>query len=305
MPTQPTRRGFLQTSVAAALTASALAAADATRPDEAAQAAAKGPRLRKAVKYGMIKPGNTPLEKFELIKRLGFQGVEIDSPSGVDKEAAVKAKEKTGIDIHGVIDSEHWQVRLSDPNPDVRAKALETLKGALRDAKLYGATTALLVPGKVSDPKNENFEQVWERSQEQIRKALPLAKETGVKIAIEVVWNDFITKPEQLVKYVDSFQDPMVGAYFDVSNMIKYGVPPADWIRALGKRMLKFDFKGYNGDTRQWVAIGEGTENWPDVLKALDEVGYRGWATSEVNGGDEKWLKEVSERMDRVLGLKG
>jgi L-ribulose-5-phosphate 3-epimerase len=304
-----TRRGFLQTTVAAAVASAALeatasAAAEAPKPDDAAQAAAKGPRLKKAVKYAMIKAGGTPLEKFELVKRLGFQGVEIDSPSGVDKQAAVEAKKKTGIDIHGVIDSEHWQVRLSDPNPDVRAKALETLKGALRDAKFYGATTALLVPGRVADPKNENFEQVWERSQEQIRKALPLAKELGVKIAIEVVWNDFITKPEQLVKYVDEFNDPMVGAYFDVSNMIKYGVPPADWIRALGKRMLKFDFKGYNGDTKQWVPIGEGTENWPEVLKALDEVGYRGWATSEVNSGDEKWLKEVSERMDRVLGLK-
>ncbi len=292
------------TLASSALAPSALAAADATKPDEAAQAAGKGPRLKKALKYGMIKPGSTPLEKFELIKRLGFQGVEIDSPSGVNREDAVRAKEKTGIDIHGVIDSEHWQVRLSDPSPDVRAKALETLKGALRDAKFYGATTALLVPGRVADPKNENFEQVWERSQEQIRKALPLAKELGVKIASEVVWNDFITKPEQLVKYVDEFNDPMVGAYFDVSNMIKYGVPPADWIRALGKRMLKFDFKGYNGDTKQWVPIGEGTENWPEVLKALDEVGYRGWATSEVNSGDEKWLKEVSERMDRVLGLK-
>ena len=314
MSSRPTRRGFLQTTVAAAVAPAALAAAadDAARAEEAQRAAEaikaaadKGPRLKKAVKYGMIKAGNTPLEKFELIKRLGFQGVEIDSPSGVDKEAAVKAKQKTGIDIHGVIDSEHWQVRLSDPSPDVREKALETLRGALRDAKFYGATTVLLVPGKVADPQNENFNQVWERSHAQIRKALPLAKELGVKIAIEVVWNDFITKPEQLVKYVDEFNDPAVGAYFDVSNMIKYGVPPADWIRALGKRMLKFDFKGYNGKTGQWVEIGEGTENWPDVLTALEEVGYHGWATSEVKGGDEQWLKEVSERMDRVLGLKG
>src|SRR5215218_1674590 len=173
MPSRPTRRGFLQTTVAAAVAPAALAAADdgakadeANRAAEAIKAAAgRRPRLKKAVKYGMIKPGNSPLEKFELIKRLGFQGVEIDSPSGVNKEEAVKAKEKTGIDIHGVIDSEHWQVRLSDPSPEVREKALETLRGALRDAKFYGATTALLVPGQVSDPKNENFEQVWERSQ--------------------------------------------------------------------------------------------------------------------------------------------
>ena len=78
-----------------------------------------------------------------------------------------------------------------------------------------------------------------------------------MKIAIEVVWNNFITKPEQFVEYIDAFKSPWVGAYFDCSNMVKYGVPPADWIRKLGKRMLKFDFKGYSKAKR--VAIGEGT----------------------------------------------
>mgnify|MGYP003335037393 FL=1 len=88
-----------------------------------------------------------------------------------------------------------------------------------------------------------------------------------MKIAIETVWNNFITTPEQLVKYVDQFNSPFVGAYFDISNMIKYGVAPADWIRALGKRMLKMDFKGYN-KAKGWVPIGDGDEDWPEVLKA-------------------------------------
>ena len=50
------------------------------------------------------------------------------------------------------------------------------------------------------------------------------AEKLEVKIAIEVVWNNFITKPEQLIEYVDSFKSEWVGAYFDCSNMIKYGV---------------------------------------------------------------------------------
>ena len=82
-----------------------------------------------------------------------------------------------------------------------------------------------------------------------MKKAIePFAEKAGVKIAIEVVWNNFITKPEQLVEYVDQFKSEWVGAYFDVSNMVKYGVQPADWIRKLGARMLKFDFKGFNND---------------------------------------------------------
>ena len=277
-------------------------AASALAPLAASAAETAGPKLRKAVKYGMIREGKTIREKFELIKSLGFEGVELNSPSNIDRQEAVAARDATGIVIHGVIDSIHWNVRLSDPDPAVRAKGLEALQTALKDAEFYGASTVLLVPGKVANAETENYEQVYQRSQQEIRKALPMAEKTGVKIAIEVVWNDFITKPEQLVQYVDDFQNPYVGAYFDASNMLKYGVSSADWIRALGKRMLKFDFKGYSHKNR-WVPIGEGDENWPEVLKALQEIGYNGWATAEVAGGDRDALKDVAERMNRVLEL--
>jgi L-ribulose-5-phosphate 3-epimerase len=262
---------------------------------------AKKPKLKIAVKYGMIGPGKTVKEKFELLKKLGFQGVEIDSPSNLNLEEVNIAQKETGIKVHGVIDSVHWRDTLSHPDEKVRAKGLAALEGALKDAKTVGADTVLLVPGVVN--KDVTYEQCWERSQAEIKKALPAAEKAGVKIAIEVVWNEFLTKPEQLVEYVDAFKSEWVGAYFDCSNMIKYEVAPAEWIRKLGKkRLLKFDFKGYSKKNK-WVNIGEGDEDWPEVLKALGEIGYDGWATSEVKGGDEAYLKDVAERMNKVLGL--
>ncbi len=285
------RRQFLAATAATGVAAASLKADDV-----------KLPKLKKAVKFSMINlKGATTWEKLELVKKLGFEGVEIDSPSGVNKLAALRASQDTGVKIHGVIDNIHWNYPLSSPDAKVRAEGLAALEGALEDAKFYGADTMLLVPGVVN--KDATYEQCWDRSRVEVLKAIPLAEKLGVKIAIECVWNNFITKPEQMVEYVDSFKTPAVGAYMDCSNMIKFGVPSADWIRKLGKRMLKFDFKGYS-KAKGWVGIGKGDENWPDILKACAEVGYNTWATAELGSCGEKELAETAAKMDKILQLK-
>jgi hexulose-6-phosphate isomerase len=293
------RRAFLRTSLAGA-------SVFASHPLFATEG--KKPKLKKAVKYAMIDIKGSIKDKFELVKSLGFLGVEFDSPSSINRDEALKAQEATGIKIHGVIDSVHWDEkhRLSHPSKAVRAAGLAALCGALVDAGLYGSDDVLLVPGVVNN--EATYEQCWERSHAEIEKALPLAEKLGVKIAIEVVWNNFITKPDQFVEYIDSFKTPWLGGYFDCSNMVKYGVKSGDWIRKLGKRMVKFDFKGFSNEKYKnkqnpWVKIGEGDEDWPDIVKALGEIGYDGWATAEVESGGREHLKDVAERMNRVLEL--
>ena len=287
------RRDFLKSTLAAS--AAAALPINLGLADEA-----KKPKLRMAVKYGMIKHDGSIEDKFNLIKKLGLAGVEVDSPSGLNKAEAKAAAEKTGIVIHGVIDSVHWRDTLSSSDADVRAKGLAALNGAIEDAAFFGCDTVLLVPGVVKD--DVTFEQCYERSQAEIKKALPLAEKHKVKICIETVWNNFITKPEHLISFVDDLKSPWAGAYFDCSNMLKYGVSSAEWIRKLGKRLVKFDFKGYS-HKNSWCKIGEGDEDWPEVLKALAEIGYDGWATSEVGGGGEKELADITARMKKVLGL--
>jgi hexulose-6-phosphate isomerase len=246
------------------------------------------------------------MEKFKMLKEAGFDGVEMNSPSNIKNEEVVEACKATGIGIAAVVDSAHWRDTLSDPDPKKREAGLEGLKTAMRDCKALGGTSVLLVPAVVN--KNVSYAEAYTRSQEEIRKALPLAEELGVKIAIENVWNHFLLSPLEAARYVDEFNSPWVGWHFDVGNVVNYGWPE-QWVRILNKRIVKIHVKEFSRGKRDkeglWkgfsVELLEGDCDWPAVMKALDEVGYRGWFTAEIGGGGPDRLKAIAGQMDRIF----
>ena len=262
--------------------------------------------IRKAVKLGMVQVDGSLRERFALLAEIGFDGVELDSPSQLDPEEVLAARDATGLAIPGVVDSVHWQQTLSHPDQAVRDQGRAGLETALRDCKRYGGTTALLVPAVVN--KQVGYDEAWERSTAEIRKVLPLAEELDVRIAIENVWNNFLLSPLEAARYVDQFEGGRVGWYFDVGNIVNYGWPE-QWIRILGHRILKLDIKEFSRKKRNdeglWkgfgVEIGDGDCDWPAVREALAEIGYSGWATAEVGGGGEERLRDIKARMDAAL----
>ncbi|RME96652.1 MAG: sugar phosphate isomerase/epimerase [Verrucomicrobia bacterium] len=305
------RRSFLKcaTLAAGALAGAATGGACANpAPSPATGSPQPGrPVLFKAVMWGMIREPKLSVEdKFKLLADLGFDGVELDSPGGVDKRAAFEASWKTGVTIHGVVDSTHWQVRLSDPNPEVRERGLKDLLTAIRECHVCGGQGVLLVPGHGQDGSQE---EVAARSLEQIRKAVPLAAKLGVRILIENVWNHFGYQhdgpgdqlPDRLVAFIDAANSPWVGSYFDVGNHRKYGVP-SRWLRRLGHRVIKLHIKDFDHRTNKWAEIGEGTVDWDNLRAELARLNFCGWATAEVGGGDRKRLATIKAQMDRVLG---
>jgi hexulose-6-phosphate isomerase len=262
--------------------------------------------LRKAIMYATIGFPGPVLDKFHAVKAAGFAGVE--PMSHMKQDEVLRALDETGLKAASVCCNTHWGQPLSDPDPMRRQQGLEGLQIALKDAKRYGATSVLLVPGVVNS--KVTYDECWKRSIAEIRKALPLAGEMGVKIAVENVWNNFITKPEQAKAYLDEIDSPLVGWHLDLGNTVRFN-PPQTWIPVLGKRILKLHIKEYskskgfeNPSVGFQVKFLEGDNDWPAIMKALDEAGYQGWGISEQPGGQSKdaaAMKDLSERMDRIF----
>jgi len=287
------RRAFLET----ALAASALAALG----PRAARAA--GP-IRKAVLLSMLPKQLSFRERFELARDCGFEGTEIGTVNDPKEAELIKdASQATGLVIHSVMNSEHWRSPLSSPDAEVVAKSVAGMETSLRNAKLWGASVVLLVPAVVD--ARTGYQDAWTRSQTVIReRILPLATELKVIVGIEEVWNKFLLSPLELNRYVDELASPFVRAYVDVGNMVFYGYPQ-DWIRTVGKRVVRLHLKDFQLDRPNgkfnWRNLGEGDIDWPEVRKALADIGYAGWATVEIEGGDRVYLKDVSARFDRFL----
>jgi L-ribulose-5-phosphate 3-epimerase len=298
------RRHFLEQSVSATLGAAffgrSLPAVEGVRTGIQADQAGT---LKKALCIGVLPKQLSIMEKFKLAKATGFEGIEPNTISRPDELAEYKeAAQATGMRIHSIMNSDHWQYPLTDNDPAVVQKCMDGIKTSLQNAKELGADSILLVPGIVT--AEVRYVDAYTRSQQKIRELLPLAEELHVRIAIENVGNRFLLSPLEFAKYIDEMNSPFLQGYFDIGNVVRTGFPQ-DWIRTFGKRLAKVHIKAmepgreavkYDPKDRRTEGIG-----WVEVRKALSDVDYRGWVTAEVRSGDEAYLRELSARLDKFF----
>jgi L-ribulose-5-phosphate 3-epimerase len=297
-----TRREFL--TLLAALSAT-------SGPGRAAGQTAAGPSpqpqpgaILKAVLISMLPADRPYAERFALARRVGFAGVEMQTVVRPEESAEIReAAASAGLRVHSVMNADHWKLPLSSADPDIVNRSVAGMETSLRNAALWGADAVLLVPAVVD--ASTSYRDAWTRSQRVIReRLLPMARDLKVIIAVEEVWNKFLLSPLEFARYVDELESPWLRAYFDVGNVVIYGYPQ-DWIRTLGSRIVKVHIKDFNFDrqNRRFSGknVGEGDIDWPEVRRALKEIDYAGFVTTELPAGDEAYLRDLVARLDRFL----
>jgi len=304
------RRKFLESSVTAACAASLGGAGFAGSLVAAPGGSAPAPKLvpfpaalsiKKGLVLDMLPPSLSYSDRFKMARDVGFDVVQ--APTTPDEHTAEEIKNAASaanIRIDSVMNMDHWKYPLSSDDPEVVEKSLAGMRTSLHNAKLWGSETVLLVPAVVN-PRT-SYRDAWTRSQNEIRKLIPLASELKIIIALEEVWNKFLLSPLEMAKYIAEFQSPWIKAWFDVGNVLLYGYPQ-DWIRTLGKDIVNVHLKDFKRkeDGYAWVNLGDGDVDWPAVRQAFADIGYSGSAIAELAAGDEAYLRDVSRRIDRLL----
>jgi hexulose-6-phosphate isomerase len=303
------RRQFIKNTLITAGAWSVSSAVDATFVAQNGESVAREQdyALRRSIMWGSVGVEGSVLEKCRAVKAAGFDGVEPNSH--MDRNEMIDAVKATGLAFSSVCNSKHWEFLLSHPDVAVRRKGIEAMIVAMEDAKAYGTDAVLLVPGVVSE--DVGYDDCWNRSTECIRELLPAAKELGVKMCIENVWNNFLLSPLEACRYVDQFESPFVRFYFDCGNILVYGWPD-QWIKILGERVGRIHIKEFSKQIAdkqgRWNGFGvdltEGDVPWERVIRQIRNSYKGGWLTTEQGGPRSlEELLDLRTRLDKIIGI--
>lgn len=266
-------------------------------------------------------------EKMELAKDAGFEGIEVDvsgdgpinldsSDEEIDRVGELAAE--TGLALSGLATGMYWEFNPASGDADLRGTAKRVIEAQIRAASRLGIDAILVVPGSVGADFIPGCETVpynlaWDRATAFVADALPLAKELGVTIGIENVWNKFLLSPLEMSRFIDQFNDDRVGSYFDVGNALANGYPE-HWIDILGKRIQRIHVKDYRravGSVDGFVDLLSGDVNWAAVMRSIGGIGYEGWIAAEMippvpfyKHAPETLIYNTSRAMDSLFAMK-
>jgi hexulose-6-phosphate isomerase len=264
-------------------------------------------------------------ECLQLAKDAGFDAVELNydlendlSPKNDTKEftAIRKMAEEIGIAISGLCSFLFWPYPLTSNDPKERAKGMELAAKMTRCAHDLGTENLLVVPGAVHMPWREDHDPTPNdvcnhRAREAVGKLLPAAEKLKVHLNMEnIFFNGFLMSPEEMNDFVDSFDSEYLKVHFDTGNIMLFQFPE-HWIKILGKRiqnvhLKEFSKKGTDHSLESFRPLLDGTTNWPEVVKAFDETGYRGYLTFEYfhpyQHYPEALIYQTSDSLNRMLG---
>ena len=275
--------------------------------------------MKKSIGDNMIPKGWTFEQGLELVKRAGYDGIELwlgDMPwfqmstSDGDVRELRRKVENAGLVVSNVSTGLHWASPLSARDPEVRARAAHIVQRQIETAVLLGTDAILVVAGLVTDEVAYN--EVYQRCVDALKPLGETAARAGVRIGCENCNSEqrFLLSPREFRQFLDDVNSPAVGLHLDVGNIHDTGFAE-QWIEIHGSRITRIHVKdvlkhrGRCGDQSVYTNLLLGDNNWAAIRAALTKVGYDGWLVAEMEAryrfAPDQQFYDTAQAMDRVI----
>jgi sugar phosphate isomerase/epimerase len=147
----------------------------------------------------------------------------------------------------------------------IRAVAQERLLWALQASKTLGSPQIVVHPGYGPYVFSKNFPGWLERAKPVLGNIVAKAKELGIKLAFENIYD---TTPEDLRNLVTLFPEETVGVCFDIGHFNLFSeVPLRNWLEELGPRILELHLHDNSGENDDHIAVGDGSVKFAPLLR--------------------------------------
>src|SRR5262249_55552264 len=175
------------------------------------------------------------------------------SPKAVpdDFRSIRKTADAIGIAISGLCSFLYWPYSLTDNDDARRARGLELASKMIEAARDLGTDNLLTIAGStyipwLPDREPVPFDVCDRRARDAMRRLLPQAEKAGVSLNVETIWfNGYLTTPQEMNAFVDSFSSDRLRVHFDTGNVMLFQFPEY-WIPVLGKRIKNVHFKEFS-----------------------------------------------------------
>ena len=160
---------------------------------------------------------------------------------------------------------------MTDPDPEVREKAIALNLGMFKAAREVGAKYIVvhLFDENVQRTKGET--QFY--AKEALKKLLPEAEKTGVSIAVENLYYEWTIS--QINKLLDELNHPLLGICLDTGHAALYSTPH-DELALCGDRLLGFHIHDNWLKNDDHLIPFRGETDWQAFCQALLKNGYKG-----------------------------
>ncbi len=248
-----------------------------------------------------------------LVARLGFDGVDIwgGRPHVYRQDLTAdelrdlrRQIEDSGLTVVSLMPAFYrYPHSLSNPNPRVRADSVDYMRQCIENAAILGAGIVLVVPDH--SLYGQGSEDARARFVESLAQVAEHAAHFPLRLGLEILYTDetdFVNSAADAQSIIRAVGAQALGVVLDTGTLNLSHEPLADIFASLGSRVLQVHVNDNHGEREQQNLIpGDGTYDFPALIRGLREQHYTGFLSAELSKGyaerAEEALRTTAERL--------